>query len=795
MSFAAIALCLVMSVILGGGAGQAHESSFEKANADAGGDRGGDLLEALTRRLLDHRLGAEERREIAAARRQRLAELMQRDPAQVLARALPPGARAALDPDLRALVEEEEDHDGTLSVLHADGPQGGAYLYDLQKPSGEWLSLHFAGGGPGLLSGARVRVRGMRVQQALAIGGGAMTLLAAPSLPATFGAHRALVILVKFQNAPDASQQTAAQLHSVAFGTSGASLNQFWREASYQQTSLTGDVVGPFVIPVNDTGCDYNLIASRARAAASLAGVALVGYTHLVYAFPASGCAWWGLATVGGQPGQVWINGVVDIRVLAHELGHNLGLYHSHALECGAVAMRGSCSKIEYGDLFDTMGQASGYHYNAVQKDLLGWLGYGDSPPLTLVQGTGTYTLDPYESPGTNPKALKVRTSLGDWLYIEYRRPAGFDSGMGSNANVTSGVLVHYWNGNSDGVYLLDMTPVTAAWTDPALTVGNVFVDTAGGVSIAPEWVNGTSAGVSVTITGACVRNAPGVSVAPAQQSGGAGTPLTYTVSVRNTDTNCGTSSFSLSATAPSGWSAAFGGGTILLGEGATGTSTLQLTSAAAAAPGAYTATVVAAGPTLPSSAPAGYVVAPAGGAGGFADGFDRSDASALGNGWSVISGAVSIASGEARSGATRTPHMALQFALAGARQAAGASFASVGNSMAPQLGVVLRYMGPGNYYRCYRSAGGASAVRIAKVVNGRETVLRAAAMPNPAKNVFFALSCQATDRTLTLQIDGVTKVSVEDATFASGSVGLLMRSGAGAGGSHRADNFSASVQ
>ena len=106
MSFAAIALCLGMSVILGGGAGQAHESSFEKPDAESSGDRGGDLLEGLTRRLLDHRLGAEERREIAAARREHLAELMQRDPAQVLARALPPGARAALDPDLRARVQE-----------------------------------------------------------------------------------------------------------------------------------------------------------------------------------------------------------------------------------------------------------------------------------------------------------------------------------------------------------------------------------------------------------------------------------------------------------------------------------------------------------------------------------------------------------------------------------------------------------------------------------------------------------------------------------------------------------------
>jgi hypothetical protein len=801
-----IAVGLVMSLIFGGGIGRAHERLSETPSEVVDGDRDdGDALEALTRRVLDHRLGADERRAIAEARQQQLAELIKRDPASVLKRAMTPSARAALPSDVQALVEQVQSHEGTLQVLHADGPQGGAYLYNLVKPSGERLSLHFASDGSGVLTGARVRVRGVRVQQALAVGGSAeMTLLGSPTLPSTFGAHRVLIIRIEFQNAPGVTTQTAAQVQDVAFGTGIASVTELFREASYQQMWITGDVIGPLVIPLANTGCNYDLIGSLARTAASLTGLLLGQYNHLVYAFPSvAACGWGGLGTVGGSPGEAWINGAIDTHVLGHELGHHLGLYHSHALECGTVAIGGSCSTVEYGDGFDTMGLGYTYHFNAVQKDLLGWLGYGGSPPITGVQSSGTYTLDRYETPGTNPKALKVQTSAGDWLYVEYRTPTGFDSGVASYPNVTSGVLVHYWNGDGNGVYLLDMTPATSSWQDPALTVGNTFAYTAGGVSITPVWIDGTTAGVNVTVGTACVRRIPSTSVAPVQQAGAAGTPLAYTVSVRNNDTGCGTSSFTLSVTAPSGWSATLAGGSMSLGQGATGTTTLQLISPATAAPAAYAAVVVAAGATLSSSASAGYVANPpiVGGGGGvgapgtFSDSFDRLDSPELGNGWSTVSGTLMIVSGEARSQAMRVLHMSVRPNLGGATQTVGASFASVDNNTAPKLGVVLRYQDLSNYYRCYRSVGGVSVVRIVKLVNGKETVLKSVAMANPLKNVPFTLSCGVSGTSLTLSIDGVTKASAVDSTFASGSVGFALSSSSGTGASHRSDNFSATLQ
>src|SRR5262249_62060378 len=78
---------------------------------------------------------------------------------------------------------------------------------------------------------------------------------------------------------------------------------------------------------------------------------------------------------------------------IAHELGHNLGLYHSHRLVCDGVPVGPNCTSAEYGDPFDVMGYADLLHFNAVQKELLGWLNYGGSPPTTTVTASGVDTI------------------------------------------------------------------------------------------------------------------------------------------------------------------------------------------------------------------------------------------------------------------------------------------------------------------------------------------------------------------------------------------------------------------
>ena len=264
----------------------------ETAKADDHHD-GEDLLSALTRSVVDHRLGIDERLRVAAVRQQWLAELMEENPGEVLRRALSSAARAALAPELRGLVEEEEDHEGLLEVFHADGPQGGAYHYALRKASGQRLALRFAGGGPNLLTGTSVRVNGVRVEQALALGGGgSVEVLGLPVLPSTFGEHKVLVILLRFLDTPvTTASPTAAAVQTTMFGTTGSTVSNFYRENSYQQTWLTGTVVGPLLLPMTGAGCNYSQIATLARQAlTTVGGIVLGQFRHVVYAFPGSGC-------------------------------------------------------------------------------------------------------------------------------------------------------------------------------------------------------------------------------------------------------------------------------------------------------------------------------------------------------------------------------------------------------------------------------------------------------------------------------------------------------------------------
>lgn len=881
--------------------------------------------------------------DVAAARQERLAALIAEHPEVVLGQALSAQARAALPAGVQAYLEKEEDAEGELEVLHEDGFNQSRYLYFLKRGD-ERISLHFAADAPALQTGDRVRVAGLRVLQAMAVWSGqSQVQVQSLALPNTLGAQRTVVILVNFQDNPNEAwsakiyDSTATQLQNVSMSVpvaqqivldaaSSGSVSNFYKESSYQQTWLTGDVFGMYTIPVNSTQCDAGAIASAAQQAATQHGVVLGNYTRHVYAFPGNACSWWGLGTVGGNPAQAWINGSFQSQVVAHEMGHGLGLYHSHGLDCGATVIGGSsptsgCTAVEYGDSVDTMGGAlPPAQFNSVQKELLGWLNYGGSPPIATAQTSGVYTVDPYElTGGSNPKALKIPTPSGDWYYVEYRQPIGFDyhETMLSYSNLRSGVVVHLFSQqNPNGIYLLDMTPSSSyVFHDAALGVGFTFTDPAAGISIVPLWANGT-AGVNVTLgTGgtcvrnnptvnvspgsqqgpagttlgytvsvrnndsgcpastftqsagtpsgwtasfapatlslgpgatasttmqvkspttatagsyvasatstngsassyyaaapvtyqvvtACVRSKPTVSVAPADQQGAAGTTLSYTMSVTNNDSGCAASSFTHSATVPFGWTAAFASTTVSLASGATGSTTMQVKSATTALAGAYTivpSTANQSAPSYSSSATATYDVASAGTPGAFTDDFSRPDSSILGNGWTQIAGSLGIQSGQARNGTTKGMHTAVQGALVGSAQTVSMSFASLDNNLGPRFGLLARYKDARNYYTCYRQTGGSSTLRIAKVVSGVETVLKQVAIPNPQKNVFFSLSCQAQGATLTLSYNGgSTKMSVSDSTFSSGGVGMTMGypiSGTGTAASHEADNFYAIVQ
>lgn len=523
----------------------------------------------------------------------------------------PQGARVALEGTLEVLVED-----------HAD--QRLSRVRHFVVAGSERLELKSARQGPlrGLRSGTRLRVDGTKDgARYLNLDGstGSVTTLATAPAPTTIGAQRTAVILVNFQDRPADRPWTADQVRSAVFGT----VSNFYAENSFGNMWLTGNVFGWYPIAQASTSCDQQQIASSARAAATAAGVDVGSYARLVYVFPkTAACYWTGTASVGGTPSEAWINGELGLDVLAHEMGHNLGLHHSHASICSGATLGDACVHSEYGDTVDVMGGAKSAHFNAFQKEYLRWLNGTATPQIQTVSSSGTYTIGAYVGAGTHPKALKILKGLDAttgkpvYYYLEYRQPVGFDAPLGdpasmllSAANVMNGVLVRTGSPDESGntSFLLDMTPATYDSfypRDPALVVGQTFTDSVAGVTISTSWTDAATAGVTVVLKQpGCTRANPVVALAPASQQAAAGGAVTYAVTVTNKDAAaCGASTFNLQRTLPSGWTGSFASASLNVGAGGNASTTLTVTSPATATASTYPISIGAVNAASPSN-------------------------------------------------------------------------------------------------------------------------------------------------------------------------------------------------
>src|SRR5213076_1053169 len=130
--------------------------------------------------------------------------------------------------------------------------------------------------------------------------------------------------------------------------------------------------------------------------------------------------------------------------------------------------------------------------------------------------------------------------------------------------------------------YLLDLTPATSDWSDPALVVGQSFSDSTSGVTITPTSGTGTAAGVTVGLSGPpCTRSNPTVTFSPSQSQWVTPSSIVgYTVTVVSNDSSaCTASAFSVQASAPTGWSTTLASSSLTMSPGATRSTTLQVVS------------------------------------------------------------------------------------------------------------------------------------------------------------------------------------------------------------------------
>lgn len=349
------------------------------------------------------------------------------------------------------------------------------------------------------LAGKKVRVRGEHRGGAFAAGASGVQPTGGQTATAATGTKSVAVLLFNFSNNTSQPWNTST-VRGVVFDNAN-SVDEYYRDASFGQLALSGDVYGWYTLSTTDAGCQYTSWASAARSKATAAGVPLSSYQYVVYAFPAtSSCGWSGLAYLPGTGS--WINGAMTLRVVAHELGHNFGVHHASTLACTSGGVRttftGSCTQSEYGDPFTVMGGAQTRHHVNWHRAQLGW-----SADTQTVASSGSYLLTPAELSGA-PRMLRVARGDGTYLNLEFRQPWGIFDNFGSGDPAVNGVSIRIAPELSSLVQskLVDANPATTTFSDAALAVGQTVVDPLTGVSLSTVSVGPAGATVSIQFPG-----------------------------------------------------------------------------------------------------------------------------------------------------------------------------------------------------------------------------------------------------------------------------------------------------
>ncbi len=142
--------------------------------------------------------------------------------------------------------------------------------------------------------------------------------------------------------------------------------------------------------------------------------------------------------------------------------------------------------------------------------------------------------------------------------------------------------------GSTDSTVTLSVTSPSTA------TAGNYTVSVIATNSGATSYSGTGSATYTVVV--ACTRANPGVSISPSSQSGTPGQTLSYTATIINYDSSgCGSSTFNLTKSCPSGWTCNLSSSSITISpNGSSGAVSLSVTSSATATDGNYTVSVTA---------------------------------------------------------------------------------------------------------------------------------------------------------------------------------------------------------
>jgi len=243
-------------------------------------------------------------------------------------------------------------------------------------------------------------------------------------------------------------------------------VDELTREGSYSRTSFPAALVSIFTSVVDHDIKSYTTCDSRRAIDAAMAVLVEQRkkdpslpdpskYRHIAYFIPREipGCNWGGYAYVGGK---VSCNRYADVRVITHELGHNIGMWHA-ASDWNDDGKQDS----EYGDPTSVMG-ASVTAVNGLQRKKMGWMADHHKAELDACSDSEVILrdLELLNNSSAAPSGSKLLASIprgtsvgGGTYYVSYR--------ANQRRRLQNKVSVHYDKfRNTQIAVLLDTTSI-----------------------------------------------------------------------------------------------------------------------------------------------------------------------------------------------------------------------------------------------------------------------------------------------------------------------------------------------